>query len=118
MSPYEKAYLWYCEHPQQESFSWYCGWHMQNGFLFSTPDFFIFGRAALKKSLEDIGPTWGAEHHPDTWYIHMMAGDTSKAWSIMPYYLPYLAFERLRGGELRLTIISTNRMRNVSELVT
>lgn len=118
MSPYARAYQHYLEHPQHNTFSEYCGWHLQHGFLFSTPDFFIMGRAAVKKSLEDIGPTWGAEHNPDTWYIFMMAGDPSKAWSILPYYLPWIAFERLRGGKLVLTIVSTNRLRNVSEIIT
>lgn len=116
-SPYERAYELYMAHPQQESFSWYCGWHLTNGFLYGTPEFFIMGRPAVKQSLENIGPTLAHERFPDTWFIHCMAGDMKKAWSILPYYLPYVAFERIRGGKLDLTIILTDRIRNLTDLI-
>ncbi len=118
MSPYETAYQWFCEHPQQESFSWYCGWHMQHAFLYSTPDFFICGRPAVKQSLENIGPTFAHERYPDCWFIHFLSGDVGKAWTILPYYLPFVAFQRLRRNQLELVIVQTDRLRNVSELVT
>lgn len=48
-----------------------------HGFVFSTPDYFIMGR-----------------EREGGWFIEGMAGDMSKAWSILPYDLPTLAFER------------------------
>ena len=115
MSPYERAAELYALHPQQESFSHYVVWHSINAFCYSTPDFFIMGRPAVKQSLLNIGPTFAAERFPDTWYIHVAAGNLSKAWSILPYSLPWIAFERWRGGKLDLTVMLLDRMRNVSE---
>ena len=51
--------------------------NLQFGFVFSTPDFFIMGRP--------MG---------DTWFIEAMAGDMSRAWDILPYPLPYIAWQR------------------------
>ncbi len=118
-SPYEQAYDLYMAHnPTEQSFSWYCGWHMQNAFLYSTPEFFIMGRPAIKQSLENIGPTLAHERFPDTWFIHCMAGNMRGAWTILPYYLPWVGFQRWHGGELCLTIVLTDRIRNLTELVT
>lgn len=55
----------------------------QQGFVFATPDFFIMGREL------DGG-----------WFIEGMAGDMSKAWSILPYELPSVTFQRF-DNELR-----------------
>lgn len=117
VSPFEEAWMIYQKHPQQQTFSEYHVWHCQNGFVYSTPSFFIMGRPAVKQSLENIGPTFANERFPDTWFIHTAAGDLKKAWSILPYYLPYIAFQRVRGGELSLTIVLTDRIRNLTELI-
>jgi hypothetical protein len=49
------------------------------GFVFSTPDFFIMGRP---------------HERGDAWLIEAFAGDHEKAWGILPYELPYIVFER------------------------
>ena len=101
MSPYEQMAEKYAVHPQERSFEWYVEWHARHGFVFATPDFFIMGRRAYKWSLEN----GGADAHlysaevADTWYIHAMAGDMSRAWSVLPYPLPWLAWERLLDGK-------------------
>ena len=59
------------------------------GFVFSTPAFFIMGRPkpyALRNG--DIEITG------DAWWIDGFAGDCSKAWSILPYELSLIGFER------------------------
>ena len=48
------------------------------GFVFSTPDFFIMGR----------------QSDYCTWFIEAFSGDMSKAWAILPYELPYIAYYR------------------------
>lgn len=65
----------------------------QQGFVFSTPDFFIMGREL------DGG-----------WFIEGMAGDTSKAWSILPYELPYVTFERFDNDLRRVAIGRLKRL--------
>lgn len=114
-SPFDRAHRVYLEHPQQETFSQYLIWHYRNGFVFCTPDFFIMGRPQVKATLEDIGPTFTNERHPDTWFLHCMSGDMRKVWSIMPYYLPYIAFQRNRNGKLDLSIYLTERLRNATD---
>ena len=49
----------------------------QQGFVFSTPDFFIMGRELN-----------------GGWFIEGMAGEMARAWSILPYPLPTITFAR------------------------
>jgi hypothetical protein len=69
--------------------------NLNDGFLFSTPSFFIMGRP-----------------HPrgNTWFIEGMAGDCSLAWSILPYPLGWIAFYRF-DNELHL-----HRMEDIRRL--
>lgn len=117
MSPYEQIAEQYRLHPQEESFAYYVEWHMWNGFVFSTPDFFIMGRPVNHVAAREIGVgLW----HPspmlnlDCWYIHAMAGDMAKAWDILPYPLPYIAWERVREGKLELQINEFYRVHRLS----
>jgi hypothetical protein len=113
MSPYERIAAEYAAHPRQQTFSYYYLWHCLHGFAFATPDFCIFGRAIHKGYCERNGvPLYvatGAE--ADCWYIHGFSGDMSKAWSILPYRLPYIAWERMREGKLCLTVVTLERIR-------
>jgi hypothetical protein len=107
----------YADHPQEMVFGYYIDWHFKHGFVFSTPDFFIMGRAAPKGVIEADGVklTWFPEWwNCDTWYIHAMSGDMSKAWSILPWELPWIAFERVRCGKRELTFIETGRLRRLT----
>lgn len=78
-------------------FSHYVALHLRHGFVFSTPDFFIMGRAVCRSWPDDqvTDPTQTAPRiAADAWYIHAMAGDTGKAWSILPWPLGFVGFER------------------------
>lgn len=119
MSPYEKIRHAYIQHPQEDTFEFYEDWHKKNGFLFCTPEFFIMGREVPKMVIELTGKVelrkfphdlWT----PDTWYIHAMAGNMEKAWSILPWPLPWIAFERIRDGARELTIIPFQRIHMLS----
>ena len=119
MSPYEKIRHAYIQHPQEETFEHYVDWHLKNAFLFSTPEFFIMGREVPKMVIELSGKVElrkfpHALWTPDTWYIHAMAGDMSKAWSILPWPLPWIAFERIRGGARELTILPFQKIYSLS----
>ena len=63
----------------------------REGFVFSTPDFFIMGR-----------------EREGSWFIEAFAGDMAKAWSILPYELPFISFERF-DNSLRFVSLSVLR---------
>lgn len=71
--------------------------HYLHGFVFSTPEFFIMGRAVVKAGEQAL--IVNPEHtFPrslcDCWHIYLMAGNPSEAWDIMPWPLPWFSFER------------------------
>jgi hypothetical protein len=51
---------------------------------------------------------------PDCWYIAMLAGDMARAWECEPYPLPWIAFERGRGNEKRLSVWPRARIRTLT----
>ena len=112
MSPFEEIAGLYAEHPQAKSFAWYLNWYSMNGFVFATPEFFAMGGPCWKRDLESGMPGIEAaqriaicsEPEGDCWYVHALAGNMRRAWSIMPYYLPWFAFERLRRNETEVTL--------------
>jgi len=117
LSPFEQMRRMYRQHPQERPFDLYLDWHLRHGFVFSTPDFFVMGRPAPKALLEQIlalGPSTFDRDECDCWYVHAMAGDIEKVWSILPWHLPWIAFERLRAGKRELTIVRTDRIRELS----
>lgn len=52
-------------------------WHLEHGYVFSTPSVFLMGY-----------------QENDRWHVSLCAGDVSSALSLMPFYLPYVSFER------------------------
>lgn len=121
MSPYLQLDLQYTKHPQKESFGWYISWHLEHGFVFSTPEYFIMGRpmhyfekGKLRQDIENL--TTHPLEKANLWYIHAMAGDMNKAWDILPYPLGYIAWERLREGQRDLQITSTETLRRLSKI--
>lgn len=85
MSPFDRCAEQYVRHG--EDFSAAVARNLADGFLFSTPSFFIMGRP---------------HERPDTWFIEGMAGDCSKAWSILPWPMGWIAFHRFDDSELHL----------------
>ena len=69
----------------------------QEGFVFSTPDFFIMGREV-----------------EGAWFIEAFAGDMDRAWSILPYELPFVSFQRFDNS---LRFIPIERLRRLSKHV-
>ncbi len=52
-------------------------WHLEHGYVFSTPTCFLMGYQSN-----------------DTWHVSLCAGDLLEALSLMPYRLPWVRFER------------------------
>jgi len=102
MKPIDHARRIYEREPCANSFEVDLQLHLANGFVFSTPAFFIMGRPVPRGAYEDdiVNPAvvWSPELC-DCWHVHVLAGDAGKAWSILPWPLPWLGFER--NNELR-----------------
>jgi hypothetical protein len=116
VSPYEQIAAQYEAHPQEHTFDFYVRWHLQHGFVFSTPDYFIMGRAVNREFVTNNGLTLDpqAAEHCDTWYIHAMAGNMTRAWDILPCSLPWLAWERVLDGKRDLRFYSAAEVKRLS----
>lgn len=104
MSPYEKMMGWFEASDEDKPFAWYLDWYSRNGFVYATPSFFIMGKAIKKDA---------TAHQADCWFIAGMAGDMSHAWGIMPWPLPWIAFERSNGGEKRLAFYRASDLKRL-----
>lgn len=105
------------KNPRAEPFDRLMQWHLNNGFVFSTPEFFVMGSEQNSRELKEGGWELIPSGFLDTWYVHSMAGDMSKAWDILPWELPFIAFERKEASGFRLTICKTDRMKRLSHAV-
>ena len=95
MTPIDRAALEYVKHGVD--FAAALERNYQEGFVFSTPYFFIMGRPIM-----------------ESWINEAMAGDTDKAWSILPYELPFVSFQRFDNS---LRFIPSERLRRLSKHV-
>jgi len=96
MTPYEMAQRVYRSEPCARTFEHDITWHLNNGFVFSTPAFFVMGRPVVSAARPEI--IVGLNRFPaticDAWHVYLMAGDMSKAWGILPWELPMVTIER------------------------
>lgn len=120
MTPIDRIREFYQLHPQEQPFEWYLNWHLADGFVFSTPEFFIMGRPIKMYPDEeatihgiDNFAIWDRSEH-NCWYVHAMSGNIAKCWDILPYPLGFIAFERTRNGKRELTIMPTERIRRLT----
>jgi hypothetical protein len=114
MSPYERMCEQYTLHPQACAFTTYLDWHSRHGFVFITPDFFCMGRPVVRSAKpEEICDPTHLFHveQCDCWYVHAASGDMRKMWRILPWELPWIAFERLRGDKLELAFFLTELLK-------
>ena len=113
MTPYWKAQQVYANEPCKRTFAHDLDLHLAHGFVFSTPEFFIMGRPVDKRGdpAKIVDPTvqWPKEQC-NCWHVYLMAGDPTKAWSIMPWPLGWFSFER--NNDLRFYV--AERIRRLS----
>lgn len=101
-SPYERARWVYDNEDCPRSFETDLELHLKHGFVFSTPDFFVMGRAVCSKTSPEEIVNPEVVHRRDLhdcWHVYLFAGDLSKAWNVLPYELPMFSLER--KNELR-----------------
>jgi len=102
----KEAYDFYHDWPENPFFR-YVGIHrFNNGYIFCDPEYFIMGRPvdshAPKHQIVD--PEFTFERcESDCWFIWLYAGDLTKAFTIVPYWLPYVAYERRDRLQIRET---------------
>lgn len=96
MTPYELAQRVYQSEPCARTFAQDMEWHLCNGFVYSTPEYFAMGRPVVRTAPTEI--LVGLHRFPatvcDCWHIYLVAGDMAKAWSILPWDLPWVSMER------------------------
>lgn len=114
MTPFYEIERKYAANPQQFPFGFYLDWHHRHGFVFSTPDYFIMGRAVDKDAFDPEVLDIAIHGKLNAWYIHAMAGSLSKAWDILPFPLGWLGWERVRGGQRELGWYKTEEIRRLS----
>lgn len=120
MTPYEQTLADWQRRPRDHSLAWYEELHKQRGFVFSTPAFYIMGRPVMKYApvelILDLTHVFDFEQC-DTWYVFHMAGDIRQAWSIMPWELPWLAWQRESDPHNDLRFYETRRLMRLSGIV-
>lgn len=117
MSPYERVEALYIASPEARPFAWYVDYHHRHGFVFSRPDYFIMGRPVIKEA--DPSLICELTHRfpsgqCNCWFIFAMAGNMMRAWDIMPWPMPWFAWEREQGGRRDLRFYPTERIRKLS----
>lgn len=111
MTPLLEAIAVYDREDCARSFNEDLSWHLEHGFVFSRPDFFIMGRPVPHLAGERLITSLRKFHSADCdcWHIWLMAGNVSPAFKIMPWPLKWVSFER--KNELRFY-----RMENIHRL--
>lgn len=96
-TPVERAAEVYQREPCARSFRDDLEIHLLHGFVFSRPDFFVMGRPVIRSAPREliVNPLHRfPSSECDTWHVYLMAGNLAPAYSIMPWPLPWLSFER------------------------
>lgn len=114
-SPFQQAAKVYesepCAHTFEEDFAF----HLEHGYIHSSPSFFAMAR-----------PVKACSHHSmiaghfvfngmdcDCWHIWLLAGNFNLSWLALPFDLPLISFERKNV----LKFARLDRMRGISKLL-
>jgi hypothetical protein len=96
MSPLMMARLVYQKEECARTFEEDLKWHLENGFVFSRPDFFVMGRPVRSWDRQEL--ITGLYRFPsgqcDCWHVYLMAGNVARAWGMLPWDLPTISYER------------------------
>lgn len=95
MTPYAKAVAVYRRELCARSFAEDLQSHLANGYVFSTPELFAMGRPVCKDAPKSLilDPTVRFDN-PDCWLCWLFSGNLLALTLNMPYWLPWIAFER------------------------
>jgi hypothetical protein len=97
VKPYEAAREIYFKESCPRTFAEDLGYHLHNGYVFSTPDFFLMGRpVCIGATYEEITDPIHIFPEHDAWFIYLAAGKgyLRNFLKLEPYALPYFGWER------------------------
>jgi hypothetical protein len=96
MAPVDLARHVYKSEPCVRTFEQDLNWHLEHGFVFSRPDFFVMGRPVVHTApaIYIVGQHRFPSAVCDCWHVYLMAGNVGRAWSMLPWDLPWVSFER------------------------
>lgn len=97
MTPVEKAAAVYNSEPCARSFKEDLEAHLINGYVFSTPELFVMGRAVDSSAPYALVTDPWHVFPPeccDAWLCYLAAGDLRKMPDVIPYELAKIGFER------------------------
>ena len=115
--PFDEARAVYADGKSPRSFEHDLVLHLEHGFVFSTPAYFVMGRP-VKSSAPEYAILNPCVNWPraecDCWHVYLCAGDIKRAFGVMPWPLPCVSYER--DGKLRFLtmeqVIRTTEMAN------
>jgi hypothetical protein len=95
MTPYDRARAVYASEPCARTFEEDLRLHLKFSYVYSTPDYFIMGRpVAMDSSYKDITDPLVQFSEPDAWWVYLASGDLNSFFTIKPFDLPYVGWER------------------------
>jgi hypothetical protein len=98
LTPIERARLVYLTEPCARPFEEDLQIHLEVGFVFSTPQLFIMGRPVDRGAHDRyiVDPIYQFDKmKQDCWHIYLAVGPLRDFFRYMPYWLPYMSWERL-----------------------
>jgi hypothetical protein len=104
MTPFDQIAERYEKYPGKRTFDKDLSDHIGNGYVISTRDFFVMGRAVSRKgTLEQIrNPAFVfPEAECDTWFVFVFAGARRDCLRFIPYPLKWIAWDQPRAKALR-----------------
>jgi len=116
--PYVAARAIYDKEWCARSFDEDLGLHLHGGLVFNTPDFFLMGRCVPSGAPPDeiVDPAYlFTPSLCDCWHVHVLAGDAREAWSILPYPMRWMSYQR--NNVLRIKPLRTmQRLLSLSKI--
>ena len=111
----ERAAAVYEREPCARSFREDLEAHLLNGYVHSTPRFFVMARPVDMLADESlILDPWHTFEHPNAWLIWLAAGDLRPALELFPFELPFLGWQKrniLRFWERKTALARLAQMR-------
>jgi hypothetical protein len=117
LTPYARTKADWYKRPREQTLEWYEDAHKRNGFVFSTPDFYVMGRPVMKGAPDHQIKDVLLKFPPravDTWYVFLLCGDPVKAWSILPFELPWICWKRDTDESEELRFYDARTIRRLS----
>jgi hypothetical protein len=94
--------------------------NQRHGFVFERPDFFVMGRPVIRTATEAqiVDNTYDFDWREcDCWYVDAIAGDMAKAFTVLPWPLPWFCFGRWARDNLGLRFFRAEDVKRLSLLL-